>query len=131
MCPLTKSFYYASNPNYINQFYSTHSFLHLLLIDTLHFSKSVVKDLIMLESIGEDSVFKNSNIKDLKNLKNIGGTAYIKHSEIKPSDFNNVRLENSNQEICLIVFLTNSKQPNKINLHKNSKLQLNRLLIAN
>lgn len=85
----------------------------------------------MLESIGEDSVFENSNIKDLKNLKNIGGTAYIKHSEIKPSDFNNVRLENSNQEICLIVFLTNSNQPNKINLHKNSKLQLNRLLIAN
>lgn len=51
----------------------------------------------MLESIGEDSVFKNSNIKDLKNLKNIGGTAYIKHSEIKPSDFNNVRLKILNQ----------------------------------
>lgn len=85
----------------------------------------------MLESIGEDSVFENSNIKDLKNLKNIGETAYINHSEITPSDFNNVRLENSNQKICLIVFLTNSKQPNKINLHKNSKLQLNRLLIAN
>ena len=67
----------------------------------------------MLESIGEDSVFKNSNIKDLKNLKNIGGTAYIGYSEIKPSDFNNIRLENSNQRICLIVFLTNSKQPNK------------------
>ena len=85
----------------------------------------------MLESIGEDSVFENSNIKDLKNLKNIGETAYIGYSEIKPSDFNNVRLENSNQEICLIVFLTNSNRPNKINLHKNSKLQLNRLLIAN
>lgn len=85
----------------------------------------------MLESIGEDSVFENSNIKELKNLKNSRGTAYIGYSEIKPSDFNNVRLENSNQEICLIVFLTNSNQPNKINLHKNSKLQLNRLLIAN
>lgn len=81
----------------------------------------------MLESIGEDSVFENSNIKDLKNLKNIGGTAYIGYPEIKPSDFNNIRL---NQEICLIVFLTNSNQPNKINLHKNSKLQLNQLLIA-
>ena len=78
--------------------YFTNAFIFAPIIeDTLHFSKSVVKDLIMLESIGEDSVFKNSNIKDLKNLKNIGGTAYIGYSDIKPSDFNNVRLKILNQ----------------------------------
>ena len=64
-------------------------------------------------------------------FKNIEETAYIGYSDIKPSDFNNIRLKISSQEICLIVFITNSYQPNKINLYKNSKLQLNRLLIAN